>query len=208
MGSYIIRRIFQSLMVVLLVTVIIFFGMRLLPGDPIYMLINPNEVQSFTPEQLDEIRHQAGIDRPLVIQYFSWLGGVFQGELGQSVLTKTSASKEISRRIPVTAHLGILAFILGKKGEVEQPVYWFENMGLAQPRSAFLASEGYQAALQKEPWMALFDKSYQMFDTNYLQHSYDLAGAALDRAIDRVIYDGMSAQDTADLLQRELQRLQ
>jgi hypothetical protein len=56
--------------------------------------------------------------------------------------------------------------------------------------------------------MALFDRSYEMFDTDYLQHSYDLAGAALIRAIDRVIYDGMSAEETADLLQRELQRLQ
>ena len=101
-----------------------------------------------------------------------------------------------------------LAFILGKKGEVDQPVYWFENMGLAQPRSAFLASDGYQKALADEPWLTLFDKSYQMFNTDYLQHSYDLAGAALIRAIDRVVYDGMSAEETANLLQRELKRLQ
>ncbi len=100
-----------------------------------------------------------------------------------------------------------LAFILGKKGEADQPVWWFENMGLAQPRSAFLASEGYQAALASEPWLARFDASYEMFDTDYLQHSYDLAGAALIRAIDRVVYDQMSAQETAELLQRELQRL-
>jgi ABC-type glycerol-3-phosphate transport system substrate-binding protein len=101
-----------------------------------------------------------------------------------------------------------LAYLLGKKGEAEQPVYWFENMGLAQPRSAFLQSDGYKAALASEPWMATFDRSYQMFDTQYVQHSYDLAGAALIRAIDRVIYDGMSAEETAKLLQRELQRLQ
>jgi peptide/nickel transport system permease protein len=113
MGSYIIRRILQSLIVVLLVTVIIFFGMRILPGDPIYMLLSPSEIQAFTPEQLANIRHEAGIDRPLFTQYISWVGGVFRGELGQSILTKTSASKEIYKRIPVTAHLGILAFILG-----------------------------------------------------------------------------------------------
>lgn len=100
-----------------------------------------------------------------------------------------------------------LAFILGKKGEADQPVWWFENMGLAQPRSAFLVSEGYQAALASEPWLARFDESYEMFDTDYLQHSYDLVGAALIRAIDRVVYDQMSAQETAELLQRELQRL-
>lgn len=113
MGAYIVRRIFQSLIVLLLLTVTVFFGMRLLPGDPIYMLYNPNEVQSFTPEQIAQIRHDAGIDRPIVVQYFDWLGGVFHGELGVSILTKNSASKEVARRIPVTAHLGITAFILG-----------------------------------------------------------------------------------------------
>jgi ABC-type glycerol-3-phosphate transport system substrate-binding protein len=100
-----------------------------------------------------------------------------------------------------------LASFLGKKGEADQPVWWFENMGLGQPRKAFLASDGYKAALQKEPWLNQFSKSFDMFKTDYLQHSYDQAGAALIRAIDRVIYDQMSAQDTADLLQRELQRL-
>lgn len=100
-----------------------------------------------------------------------------------------------------------LAFILGKKGEAEQPVWWFENMGLGQPRQAFLEAEGYQAALEAEPWLTQFNNAFEMFDINYLQHSYDQAGAALIRAIDRVVYDGMSAQETADLLQNELQRL-
>jgi peptide/nickel transport system permease protein len=113
MGPYIIRRFLQSLIVVLLVTIMIFFGMRMLPGDPIYMLISPSELQSLTPQQMAKIRHDAGIDRPLISQYVSWLGGVFQGELGQSILTKTSASQEIARRIPVTAYLGFLAFVFG-----------------------------------------------------------------------------------------------
>jgi ABC-type glycerol-3-phosphate transport system substrate-binding protein len=100
-----------------------------------------------------------------------------------------------------------LAFILGKKGQAEQPVWWFENMGLGQPRKAFLDSEGYKAALKKEPWLGQFSRAYDLFKTNYLQHSYDQAGAALIRAIDRIIYDKMPAQESADLLQRELQRL-
>lgn len=100
-----------------------------------------------------------------------------------------------------------LAFILGKKGEADQPVWWFENMGLGQPRKAFLEAPGYTAALEKEPWLNCFSKSYDMFNIDYLQHSYDQAGAALIRAIDRVIYDQMPAQETAELLQRELQRL-
>lgn len=100
-----------------------------------------------------------------------------------------------------------LAFLLGKKGEADQPVWWFANMGLGQPRTAFLESEGYQAALENDPWLRQFDAAYELFDVDYIQHSYDPAGIALDRAIDRIIYDQMSAEETADLFQRELERL-
>jgi multiple sugar transport system substrate-binding protein len=100
-----------------------------------------------------------------------------------------------------------LAFILGKKGDAQQPLYWFQTTGYLQPRSAFLASDGYQAALEKDPWLNLFNQAYQMYNVEYVQHSVDEAGSALVRAIDRVIYDQMSAADTANLLQGELQRL-
>ena len=100
-----------------------------------------------------------------------------------------------------------LAFLLGKKGEAEQPVWWFENMGLGQPRTAFLESDGYQAALDNDPWLRQFDNAYELFDVDYIQHSYDPTGAALIRAIDRVIYDQMTGAETADLFQRELLRM-
>jgi ABC-type glycerol-3-phosphate transport system substrate-binding protein len=100
-----------------------------------------------------------------------------------------------------------LAFILGKKGQADQPVYWFANLGYLQPRKAFLESQGYKDALKKDPWLQLFDDAYKKYKVEYVQHSYDEAGAALVRAIDRIIYDKMSPQDTAKLLQAELERL-
>lgn len=100
-----------------------------------------------------------------------------------------------------------LAFILGKKGEAEQPVYWFKQAGYLQPRSAFLESDGYKEALAADPWLKQFDDAYLNYKVEYVQHSYDEAGAALVRAIDRVIYDNMSAADSANLLQSELERL-
>jgi peptide/nickel transport system permease protein len=112
MVSYIIRRLIQSLVVILIVTVFVYFGMRLLPGDPIYMLFNPNQLQNMTQEELDQIRHEAGLDRSLVVQYFDWLGGVFKGELGNSILTKRPVTEDLNKRIPITAHIGILAFII------------------------------------------------------------------------------------------------
>ena len=112
MGTYIIRRLIQSVIVILIVTVFVFVGMRLLPGDPIFMILNRNQVQNITPEDIERIRREAGLDRPMFVQYFDWLGGVFQGDLGQSILTKEPVSKDLAKRIPITIHIGALAFIL------------------------------------------------------------------------------------------------
>jgi peptide/nickel transport system permease protein len=112
MISYIIRRLGQSLIVILIVTIFVFFGMRLLPGDPIYMMFNPNQLQNMTQTELDQIRHNAGLDRPLVVQYFDWLGGVFKGNLGDSILTKRPVTEDLAKRIPISAYIGIIAFLV------------------------------------------------------------------------------------------------
>jgi peptide/nickel transport system permease protein len=112
MGAYITRRLIQSIIVIILVTIIVFIGMRLLPGDPIYMIINPDQLRNYTQEQLQELRHQAGLDKPLITQYFNWLGGIFKGDLGNSILSKRPISIELKKRIPVTAYIGVLAFLI------------------------------------------------------------------------------------------------
>lgn len=112
MTSYIIRRFGQSIIVILIVTILVFFGMRLLPGDPIYMMFSPNQLQNLTREEIDSLRHEAGLDRSMVIQYFDWLGGVFKGNLGESLLTKRAVTEDLNMRIPITAYVGVIAFIL------------------------------------------------------------------------------------------------
>lgn len=107
-----VRRIVQSVIVILIVSVMVFAGMRLLPGDPIYMMYNPNQLQNFSKEQLDDIRHKAGLDQSLAAQYFDWLGGVFKGNLGNSIVTKEPVMVDLVKRIPITVHIGALAFII------------------------------------------------------------------------------------------------
>ena len=97
-----------------------------------------------------------------------------------------------------------LAFILGKKGEAEQPLWWLEHVGLIQPRTALLASPGYQQLLAKDPWLRCFIDTFESYAVDYYAHSSDEAGAALVRAINRVIYDGMAPVESAKLLQNEL----
>ncbi len=77
MGTYLIRRFFQAIIIIFLVSIIVFFTMRLLPGDPILMLVTASEEQSATQEQMDILRREFGLDRPMVVQYFSWLGSGF-----------------------------------------------------------------------------------------------------------------------------------
>ena len=97
-----------------------------------------------------------------------------------------------------------LAFILGKKGEAEQPLWWLKNVGVMQPRTAFLNSPGYQEILNQDPWMKCFVDTFDTYQVDYYQHSSDEVGAALVRAINRVVYNKMSPEDTAQLLQNEL----
>jgi peptide/nickel transport system permease protein len=110
--SYIIRRLVQSVIVFFLITVLIFLVMRLLPGDPIYMIMSKAASQTATEMQLDVLRHQYGLDRPMMVQYFSWLNGVFHGDLGVSILTNTDIRQSLMKRLPVTLHLGVLALII------------------------------------------------------------------------------------------------
>jgi peptide/nickel transport system permease protein len=113
MTVYIVRRLLHALVVLILVTIIVFFTMRLLPGDPILLLTTQESTQDMTEDQISNLRHESGLDKPLAVQYFNWTYNILHGELGRSIISKVSVGYELSNRIPVTLHLGILAFILG-----------------------------------------------------------------------------------------------
>lgn len=102
-----------AVLIIFLVTLIVFFIMRLLPGDPILMLVSSNQQQQYTEEQLSHLRHEFGLDKHLVLQYFDWMGGLFRGDLGKSISNRNPVSEELLLRLPVTLHLGGLAFIIG-----------------------------------------------------------------------------------------------
>jgi peptide/nickel transport system permease protein len=112
MTAYILRRLIQSVIVFFLITVLIFIIMRLLPGDPIFMIISKASAQTATEMQLNVLRHEYGLDRPMMVQYFDWMGGVFHGDFGVSILTNTDIRQDLFRRLPITLHLGILALII------------------------------------------------------------------------------------------------
>jgi len=112
MTTYIIRRLIQSVLVLLMVTMIVFLAMRLLPGDPILMLITADDLAEASVEQIEALRHEFGLDKPMIVQYVGWLSGAVRGDLGISIIHRGDVTSEILGRLPITLHLGLLAFII------------------------------------------------------------------------------------------------
>jgi len=100
------------ILVLLIVTIIVFLMVRLLPGDPILIYLTQQDLDEITQEQVDAIRHDLGLDRSLVTQYIDWIGSVATGDLGTSIIHRGKVGDDIKRRLPITLHLGGLAFII------------------------------------------------------------------------------------------------
>jgi len=112
MTAYIIRRIIQMILVLIVATIIVFLLLRFLPGDPILMYLSSSDLEEITQEQVDVIKHDLGLDRNLVVQYFDWLGNAITGDLGNSIIHRQPVINDIMRRIPITLHIASLAFII------------------------------------------------------------------------------------------------
>ena len=112
MGTYIIRRILQMLLILLLVTLIVFFMVRLLPGDPILMFLSSQDLEKITQEQLDFLKHDLGLDRPMIVQYFEWLGDVARGDPGKYIIPRRDIVDDVKTRLPITFQIGALSFIV------------------------------------------------------------------------------------------------
>ncbi|HVN97349.1 MAG TPA: ABC transporter permease [Syntrophorhabdaceae bacterium] len=112
MTTFIIRRSLQSVVVLLLVSLMVFLTMRLLPGDPILMYMTMRDVEGSSQEQIDNIRKEFGLDKPVMVQYLRWVSGAVRGDLGTSILNRSSVSAELKRRVPITFYLTFLSLLL------------------------------------------------------------------------------------------------
>lgn len=108
--SYVVRRILQTIPVFVGITFIVFLIMHLTPGDPVEIMMGRGSV--VTTEQIEQIRHELGLDRPLYIQYFSFLGGVLHGDFGRSILQHAPVMQLIADRLPATFELTIISIII------------------------------------------------------------------------------------------------
>jgi peptide/nickel transport system permease protein len=141
--GYLLNRAWQSVLTLLLATVVVFLGVRALPGDPALALAGEDR----TPETLKAIRQQYGLDQSLPVQFWRFLSHAVQGDLGISIRTGASVTSMLRTALPVTIELALLAIafatLLGVGAGVVaavhrgRPAEWVANalalLGLSVP---------------------------------------------------------------------------
>lgn len=98
MAAYLLRRLIAAVLILLGVSVITFALLYLLPADPVRQIAG----RSATVETVENIRRQLGLDQPFIVQYWRYLGGLVQGDLGRSYLQRSEVSTLIAARLPAS----------------------------------------------------------------------------------------------------------
>ena len=108
MLKYTVIRLLQGVLMVFVVTVLVFSLLYLMPGDPVDIMLGSR----VDPGRKAEIEHEMGLDRPLAVQYFDWLGDALRLEFGRSITTKLPVMQSLKNRIPVTLRLSVTALLV------------------------------------------------------------------------------------------------
>ncbi|MFG1815130.1 nickel ABC transporter permease [Kribbella sp. NPDC049174] len=108
MGAYVVRRLFFSLFVLWGAVTIIFVVLRLVPGDPAYIMLGPDADQA----QVDALRAQLGLDHSLIQQYATYLANVVHLDFGQSFRLNADSMSLVLQRVPATIQLASTALLL------------------------------------------------------------------------------------------------
>jgi peptide/nickel transport system permease protein len=106
--EFLVRRAFISAVTLLLITVIVFTGVRMIPGDPARVLGGTDADAA----GLEEIREKYGLNHPVPIQYLRWLALAVRGDFGESIRTRTSVAWTVAIKAPITIELAVLSLLV------------------------------------------------------------------------------------------------
>jgi peptide/nickel transport system permease protein len=106
--EFLVRRAFISALTLLLISLIVFAGVRMIPGDPARVLAGTDADAA----GLEEIREKYGLDAPLPVQYVRWLALAVRGDLGESIRTRTSVAATVATKLPITIELAVLSLLV------------------------------------------------------------------------------------------------
>jgi len=108
MAHFLLRRLLLTIPVLLGVATLVFSLIHLVPGDPVQAMLG----ESASPQEVAEVSHRLGLDRPLYVQYWAFLKGAARGDLGVSLRTSEPVAQAIADRMPATFQLAIAAMVL------------------------------------------------------------------------------------------------
>jgi peptide/nickel transport system permease protein len=111
LGAYLLRRLGLAAITILGVSFLTFSSVRLIPGDVVDVLSSGSGVTHV--EGKEALRRQLGLDRPLPVQYVSWMQKIVRGDFGKSLISNDSVAANIRSRLPVSLELGVIATLFG-----------------------------------------------------------------------------------------------
>jgi ABC-type dipeptide/oligopeptide/nickel transport systems, permease components len=143
MTDFIVKRILQTILVLVIVTLAVFLVMHSIPGDPVLMYLGPDA----TADQIAHYKAEFGLDRPLFVQYGRWIANLFRGDLGDSIAFRTPIGPFLMKRLSVTMTIAIPAFAIAclvgvalgivaavRRGRLADSIITVvANMGIAMP---------------------------------------------------------------------------
>ncbi len=111
MRRYILKRLLYAIPLLWGIATVTFFMMRLAPGDPLDMYLEPQRQRQVDPEVIELLRQKYGLDQPIHVQYVRWLGNVLHGDFGESFRHRRPVSRLLAETIPYTLQLTVLAVL-------------------------------------------------------------------------------------------------
>jgi peptide/nickel transport system permease protein len=106
--EYIVQRALVSLLTLVLITLIVFTGVRLIPGDPARVMGGTEADEA----GLEEIRQRYGLRDPIAVQYVRWLGRLLRGDLGESIRTREPVTRTVAQKLPITLQLAAYSLLV------------------------------------------------------------------------------------------------
>jgi len=112
---YIVQRVWQLIPVLILVSIAVFLLVRLIPGDPVLVMmgVDAEDRVRISDAQYQVMQQQLGLDRPIYVQYFNWVSRIVQGDMGSSLRSRRPIFEVIFERYPATIYLAVLALLTG-----------------------------------------------------------------------------------------------
>lgn len=144
MSAYLLRRVIGAVIVMLVVATLVFFMLRLVPGDPVAAML----ADAGGADEVAALRAKLGLDQPLIIQYFKWFASLLQGDLGASIYGNNQpVSTILAEAIPRTLSLAFLGFVIAlviavpagilsatrRNSATDNAVSMFAFLGLSMP---------------------------------------------------------------------------